>query len=62
MVCETTKDVIREDEDLFLAYCLFKFGYGAWELMRNEYRNTERFRLNWIALSRTVNDIQRRCD
>ena len=51
-----------EEEDKFLTFCLFRFGYGQWELMRNEYRNCELFRLNWIAKARSIQDIQRRCD
>jgi hypothetical protein len=51
-----------EEEDKYLALGLFKFGYGEWELIRNEFRNSDRFRLNWVVKTRTCSDIQRRCD
>ena len=51
-----------DDEDRAYLYGLFRYGYGAWDLIRNELRNTARFRFNWIALSRTAEQIQKRCD
>jgi hypothetical protein len=45
------------EEDKFLAYCLFKYGYGQWDLIRNEFRNTPRFWFNWAVKSRTLADI-----
>jgi SWI/SNF-related matrix-associated actin-dependent regulator of chromatin subfamily A member 5 len=43
-----------DEEDKFLAYALFKYGYGAWDLIRNEIRNSERFLFNWIVKTRTI--------
>lgn len=51
-----------EEEDKFLAYGLFKYGYGSWELIRNEFRNSDRFMFNWIVKTRSIQDIQKRCD
>jgi len=50
------------EEDRFLAYCLFKYGYGQWELIRNEFRNSPLFLFNWAVKCRSLQDIQRRCD
>ncbi|CDW88930.1 probable global transcription activator snf2l1 isoform 2 [Stylonychia lemnae] len=51
-----------EEEDKFIAMALFKYGYGSWDLIRNELRNSDRFRFNWIVKTRTVIDIQKRCE
>jgi len=51
-----------EEEDRFLAYCLYKYGYTYWHLIRNEIRNSPRFMFNWAFKSKTNNDIQKRCD
>lgn len=51
-----------EYEDKFLACALYKFGYGAWELIRNDIRNCDLFRFNWIAKSRTAVEIGKRCE
>ena len=51
-----------EDEDKFLTCALYKFGYGAWELIRNGIRNSNLFRFNWIAKSRTAIEIGKRCE
>lgn len=55
-------DDFTEEEDRFIARCLFKYGYNSWELMKNEIRNSPRFRFNWRFLSKTVNDLRRRSD
>jgi len=41
---------------------LFKYGYGQWELIRNEVRNFPHFLFNWVVHCRSLGDIQRRCD
>ena len=51
-----------EEEDKFIAMSLYKFGYGSWELIRNNLRNSVLFRLNWVVKMRTVQDIQKRCE
>lgn len=51
-----------EEEDQFIAFALFKYGYGSWELIRNELRNSHRFIFNWAVKCRTNTDIQKRCD
>ena len=50
------------EEDRLLTASLYKFGYGAWELIRNDFRNSTLFRLNWVAKSRSIADITRRCE
>jgi hypothetical protein len=49
-------------EDTILALGLYRYGYGFWELMRNDIRNDPHLSFNWIAKSRSVTDIQKRCD
>lgn len=41
---------------------LFKYGYGYWNLIRNDLRNCSELSFNWLAKSRTVMDVQKRCD
>ena len=47
----------NDEEDKFLSYCLFKYGYGYWELIRNELRNSDRFIFNWAIKCRSLLDI-----
>lgn len=61
-VKQAEDDDFTEEEDRFIARCLFKYGYNSWELMKNEIRNSPRFRFNWRFLSKTVNDLRRRSD
>ena len=35
------------EEDQFLVYSLYRFGYNEWELIRNSIRNDSRFMFNW---------------
>ena len=51
-----------EEEDKFIALALYKYGYGSWEMIRNEIRNSNLFRFNWIAKTWTIQDIQKRCE
>ncbi len=44
-------------EDGIMALALRRYGYGFWELIRNDVRNDPRLSLNWLARSRTVADI-----
>ena len=41
---------------------MFKYTYGYWEMVRNEIRNTPFFMFNWVVLTRSIFDIQKRCD
>lgn len=43
-----------EDEDKFISISLYKFGYGSWDLIRNDLRNNERFALNWVVRTRSA--------
>lgn len=49
-------------EDSIMMLGLYRYGYGFWDLIRNDIRNDPRLNLNWIAKSRSVVDIQKRCD
>jgi SLIDE len=55
-------DSFTEQEDKFISYCLYKYGYNNWDLMKNEIRNSNRFRFNWRFLSKTTIDLQKRSD
>jgi SWI/SNF-related matrix-associated actin-dependent regulator of chromatin subfamily A member 5 len=50
------------DEDKVCALGLFKYGYGYWNLIRNDLRNSIELQFNWLAKSRTAIDVQKRCD
>ena len=49
-------------EDSIMMLGLYRYGYGFWDLIRNDIRNDPRLNLNWIAKSRTIIEIQKRCD
>lgn len=34
-------------EDQYLAYCLFKYGYGNWHLIQHEIKKNPLFFMNW---------------
>ena len=51
-----------QDEDRLMAFCMFKYTYGFWDIYKNEIRNSPFFLFNWVVQSRTIVDIQRRCD
>lgn len=49
-------------EDKVLALGLYRYGYGFWDLIRNDIRNDPQFSFNVTAKSRSVADIQKRCN
>jgi SWI/SNF-related matrix-associated actin-dependent regulator of chromatin subfamily A member 5 len=49
-------------EDYICAIGLYRYGYGFWELIRNDIRNEPTLIFDWTARSRTAADIHRRCD
>ncbi|KAL0485675.1 chromatin-remodeling complex ATPase [Acrasis kona] len=51
-----------EQEDRFIVCMTTKLGYGNWEEVRNEIKNSFEFRFDWFFKSRTAMEIQRRCD
>jgi len=51
-----------EEEDKFIAYCLYKYGYKNWQLMKNEIRGSPRFMFNWRFQARTTAELQKRSD
>jgi len=51
-----------EEEDRFLVCMVHKLGYGAWDELKAEVRNSWRFRFDWFFKSRTPIELQRRCD
>lgn len=50
------------EEDQFLSYCLYKYGYGTWDLYRFEIENSQRFIFDWKFKMRPSTEIQRRCE
>ena len=51
-----------EEEDRFLVCMMHKLGYGAWDELKAEVRNTWRFRFDWYIKSRTPQELARRCE
>jgi hypothetical protein len=45
------------EEDTILTLGLYRYGYGFWELIRNDLRNDSRLSFNLLAKSRTASDI-----
>ncbi len=41
---------------------IHRYGYGFWDLIKNDIRNEPSLVFDWIARSRTVLEIQKRCD
>lgn len=41
---------------------MFKYTYGYWDLLKNDIRNSPHFLHNWVVHTRSLLDIQRRCD
>jgi hypothetical protein len=50
------------EEDKIYAMGMFKYTYGYWDLLKNEVRNNSYFLHNWVVHTRTLPDIQKRCD
>lgn len=51
-----------DEEDAFLVYMMHKHGYGSWEKIRLEIKNSWLFQFDWFFKSRNTAEIQRRCD
>lgn len=63
-VSTTNKKVYTEEEDRFLLVMLDKYGLdteGVYEAIRDEIRESPLFRFDWFFLSRTPQEISRRC-
>ena len=63
-VSTTNKKVYTEEEDRFLLVMLDKYGIdgeGIHEIIRNQIRDCPLFRFDWFFLSRTPQEIGRRC-
>jgi len=63
-VSTTNKKVYTEEEDRFLLVQLDKHGVDSdniFETIRNEIRESPLFRFDWFFLSRTPNELSRRC-
>lgn len=63
-VSTTNKKVYTEEEDRFLLVMLDKYGLdreGVYDLIRDEIRESPLFRFDWFFLSRTPQEISRRC-
>jgi len=64
-VSTTNKKVYTEEEDRFLLVMLDKFGLeteGLYDKIRDEIRDSPLFRFDWFFLSRTPQEINRRCN
>jgi len=51
-----------DEEDCFLILMMKRHGFGAWEEICNEIRDAWQFRFNFFFVSRSPNDIAKRCD
>ncbi|KAK3678899.1 chromatin remodeling complex Adenosinetriphosphatase [Recurvomyces mirabilis] len=63
-VSTTNKKVYTEEEDRFLLVMLDKYGLdseGLYEKLRDEIRESPLFRFDWFFLSRTPQELSRRC-
>lgn len=63
-VSTTNKKVYSEEEDRFLLVQLDKHGLdkeGIYDLIRDEIRDSPLFRFDWFFLSRTADELKRRC-
>lgn len=63
-VSTTNKKVYTEEEDRFLLVMLDKYGLdtdGLYEKIRDEIRESPLFRFDWFFLSRTTQELGRRC-
>lgn len=63
-VSTTNKKVYTEEEDRFLLIMLDKYGLdtdGLYEHIRDEIRESPLFRFDWFFLSRTPQELSRRC-
>ena len=63
-VSTTNKKVYTEEEDRFLLIMMDKYGIeseGIYEKIRDEIRESPLFRFDWFFLSRTPQEISRRC-
>lgn len=64
-VSTTNKKVYTEEEDRFLLVMLNKFGIdseGVYDQVRDEIRESPLFRFDWFFLSRTPQELGRRCN
>ncbi|ROV92346.1 hypothetical protein VMCG_09148 [Cytospora schulzeri] len=64
-VSTTNKKVYSEEEDRFLLVQLDKHGVdseGIYEKIRDEIRDSPLFRFDWFFLSRTAQELGRRCN
>lgn len=63
-VSTTNKKVYTEEEDRFILVMLDKYGIdteGVYDNIRDEIRESPLFRFDWFFLSRTPQEIGRRC-
>ncbi|KAK3707858.1 chromatin remodeling complex Adenosinetriphosphatase [Vermiconidia calcicola] len=63
-VSTTNKKVYTEEEDRFLLVMLDRYGLdseGLYENIRDEIRESPLFRFDWFFLSRTPQELSRRC-
>lgn len=51
-----------EEEDRFVLCMVHQLGYGAWDELKAQIRQSWRFRFDWFIKSRTPQELARRCD
>jgi hypothetical protein len=57
-----TKNSKRHEGDALILYAIYKYGYGRWDLILNEIRNSQEYVLNWsIHLMGTV-EVKKKAD
>lgn len=64
-ISTTNKKVYTEEEDRFLLVMLDRYGVdseGVYEKIRDEIRESPLFRFDWFVLSRTPQELGRRCN
>jgi len=54
--------IYTQQEDQFILCMTNKLGYGNWEQLQQEIRQSWQFRFDWFLKSRTPQELGRRCD
>jgi len=54
--------LFTEEEDRFLVCATNKVGYGNWEELKREIKESDQFKFDWFFKSRTPPELSRRVD
>ena len=57
-----TKNTRRNPIDGLLLYSIYKYGYGRWDLVLSELRNSQEYVLDWSVHLMSVAEIKKRAD